>query len=53
MYKENDLMNLLKDAKENKDQIFFRLVEVKRGIPTHDEMKHNSIDTLIMWTRSI
>lgn len=49
MNRKNDLMNLFKDVKQNKDQIFFRAVDVKRGIPAQEEMKQNSINTILKW----
>jgi len=52
MYKKNDLMNLLKHPRQNKDQIFYKLVEVKRSLPLHDKMKHNSINTVLTWVLS-
>jgi len=52
MDNKNDLMNLLKHPRQNKDQIFYRLVEVKRSLPPHDRMKQNTINTVLTWILS-
>lgn len=53
MNRTNELMTLFKSPKQNKDKIFYKLVEVKRSLPTDDKMKQNTINTVLTWALNI